>query len=326
MTDAARGLQLPSALPLTPGGAVVTVGTFDGVHRGHLAVLDVVRREAERRGARSVVVTFEPHPLRIINPEAAPRLLTTPEEKRELLEAAGLDHVVVLPFTRALANCSASEFVEEILIGRLRMVHLVIGYDHGLGRGRSGDVDALRRIGGEVGFGVDVVPAVLVEGEPISSTRIRAALEQGDIAFAAAGLGRPYSLSGRVVRGEGLGRRLGFPTANLEVSHPDKLLPREGIYAIRAALGEECLEGVLHLGPRPVFEGLSATVELHLFDFDRDIYGEALRVEFCAWLREILPFRSVADLVDAIRGDCAAARRLFAEGGGACQSACCGLK
>ncbi|HEX6940148.1 MAG TPA: bifunctional riboflavin kinase/FAD synthetase [Longimicrobiales bacterium] len=303
-----------------PPDSVITVGTFDGVHRGHVAVIDEVCDCARRLGVRSIVITFEPHPLRVVRPHEAPRLLTTPEERRELLAATGVDHVATLPFTRELATYSPERFVDEILIRRFGMIHLVMGYDHGLGRGRSGDVDTLRRIGGSRGFGVDVVPALTLDGEPISSTRIRKALERGDVVFAARALGRPYALRGRVIRGAGRGRELGFPTANLEPLGEHKLLPLEGIYAVRAhGAGARARDGVLHLGPRPTFEGEPPSIELHLFDFDGDLYGATLEVAFCGWIREIRGFAGIEPLVAAMREDCARARALFAAGRGACQ-------
>ncbi len=302
-----------------PPASVVTVGTFDGVHLGHLAVLDEVRREARRRDARSVVVTFEPHPLRVVRPQDAPRLLTTPVEKLSLLRAAGVDHVGTLRFTPELAGFSPRRFVAEVLIERFGMVRLVMGHDHGLGRGRSGNVDALREIGRELGFGLDVVPALVIDDAPISSTRIRQALDRGDVGFAARGLGRPYSIRGRVVRGAGRGRELGIPTANLDVDDAHKLLPLEGIYAVRARVDGPPLDGVLHLGPRPTFEREPPSVELHLFDFDGELYGRDVEVAFCARIREIRSFARIEALIAAMHDDCARARSLLAAGGGACQ-------
>lgn len=313
-------------VPEHPRGSVVTVGTFDGVHRGHWAVLQETRRWAEADGRRSVLATFHPHPLRIVRPEAAPPLLTTPEEKEEILAESGIDYAVFLPFTRDLSQYSPERFVDEVLIGRLHMRRLVIGYDHGFGRGRSGDVDTLRRIGQERGFEVHVVPAVLHDGEPVSSSRIRRALEAGDVVAAAEGLGRPYSLRAPVVRGDGRGRKLGFATANLAVPAADKLLPRPGIYAARALVRRQQREGVLHLGPRPTFSGAAPTIELHLFDFAEDIYGDELRVEFCAWIREIHRFSSVAELIEAMRADRDAARAALAAGTGACRRSEAGLQ
>lgn len=302
--------DIPSGLPPTPG-TVVTVGTFDGMHRGHWKVLEAVRRRAEDAGMPAVLATFHPHPLRVVRPHDAPPLLTTPREKVEILAESGLDYAVFLPFTEVLRSYPPERFVEEILIGRLRMRHLVIGYDHGFGRGRSGDVETLRDIGARVGFGVEVVDALEVEGGAISSSRIRAALAEGRVEDAAAALGRPYPISGRVVRGEGRGRGLGFPTANIHIADADKLIPREGVYAVTATIGGRSLPGVLHHGPRPQFEGAAPSVELHLLDFDRDLYGRDLRVEFRTWLREIRKFESVDALIEAIRGDCDRARTLL---------------
>ncbi len=307
-------------VPAAPNGAVVTVGTFDGVHRGHWQVLQETRRWAEADGRRSVLATFHPHPLRIIRPDVAPPLLTTPLEKEEILAESGIDYAVFLPFTRALAEYSPDRFVEEILIARLHLRRLVIGYDHGLGKGRRGDVDTLHRIGDRLGFEVHVVPAVNLDGQPISSSAIRRALQRGDVVAAGAGLGRPYSFRGPVVRGDGRGRRLGFPTANIEAPGPDKLLPREGIYAVRALVGGTTRDGVLHLGPRPVFQDAPPSIELHLFDFDAELYGEEVRVDFCERLRDIHAFASVRELIAAIRADCASARTLLARGAGACRS------
>lgn len=303
----------PPGLPRGERGSVVTVGTFDGVHRGHWEVLREVRRRADQAGRRAVLVTFDPHPLRIVRPEAAPPLLTTPVEKKEILAESGLDYAVFLTFTPALSRYSPRRFVEEVLIGRLRLEQLVIGYDHGFGRGRSGDVDTLRTIGAELGFEVDVVEAVGSDGGAVSSSAIRGALEAGDVKTAAAGLGRPYSLRGPVVRGEGRGRQLGFPTANVRVAGADKLLPLEGVYAVRGVLRDGPVDGVLHLGPRPTFRGSPPSVELHLFDFDADIYGEDIRIDFVARIRPIHRFATVPELVEAIRGDCEEARALLAQ-------------
>jgi riboflavin kinase/FMN adenylyltransferase len=192
------------------------------------------------------------------------------------------------------------------------MRHLVIGYDHGFGRGRSGDVEMLKRIAAEAGFGIEVVAAVESDGETVSSSRIRRLLQQGDVHEAGLALGRHYSLTGTVVRGEGKGRKLGFPTANLGLDHADKLVPHEGIYAVRAALRDRFVDGVLHLGPRPTFAGLPPSIELHLFDFDADIYGDRVVVRFVDRIRDIARFDSVDALVHAMERDCSEARRILA--------------
>ena len=302
---------LPHALPPDGRPAVVTVGTFDGVHRGHREVLEEIGRRAERLGGRSILVTFHPHPLRIVRPEHAPPLLTTVTEKRDILAQSGLEYVVFVPFTRTLQHYSARRFVEEILVQRLGMRELVIGYDHGFGRDREGGVGTLRQIGLELGFDVDVVKAVEVGGDPISSSRIRRLLADGDVAAAAPLLGRPYTLEGVVVRGERKGRELGFPTANIQVGDPEKMLPREGIYAVHGWVRGERVPGLLHLGPRPTFAGFAPTVELWLMDWSGDIYGDQVRVEFVERLRDILPFTSVDALVQAMHGDARCGREIL---------------
>jgi riboflavin kinase / FMN adenylyltransferase len=298
-------------MPLGRGGTVVTVGTFDGVHRGHVEVLRVLETAAAQRSAQSVILTFDPHPLRIVRPDVAPQLLTTPAEKIEILAQLPIDRVAFLHFTPRLAALEPREFVQEFLIGRLGMQHLVIGYDHGFGRDRSGNATALRAIADDIGFTMQVVSPVEAEGERVSSSRVRARVQAGDVLGAAAALGRPYSLTGTVVRGEGQGRKLGFPTANLGLDHPDKLLPHEGIYAVRAALRDRVVDGVLHLGPRPTFAGLAPSIELHLFDFETDIYGLRVRVDFIDHVREIARFESVDALITAMEHDCARAKELL---------------
>lgn len=296
-------------------GTVATVGTFDGVHLGHWTVLQEIRERAEAAGRRSVLVTFDPHPLRIVRPEEAPLSLTTPVEKKEILAESGLDSAVFLSFTKALSRYEPRRFVEEILVGRLRVEELVIGYDHGFGRDREGDPQSLQRMGDELGFDVDVVDPVSADGRAISSSRIRSLLAEGRIREANACLGRAYSVRGVVVRGEGRGRGLGFPTANLRVPEGDKLIPPQGIYAVRGVLRSGTYAGALHLGPRPTFKGSPPSIELHLLDFDADIYGEEVRVDFVEHLRGVEPFTSVEALVEQIREDVDEARRVLAAEG-----------
>ena len=308
MLEYAIDPKLPPGLPKDSNGTVVTVGTFDGVHRGHWAVLQEIRLRAKETGRRSVLVTFHPHPLQIVRPDEAPPLLTTPAEKKEILAETGLDYAVFLSFTHILAEYSPRRFVQEILLGRLGVQELVIGYDHGFGKGRSGDVLTLKDIGQDLKFTVDVVSPIRAGETPVSSTRIRNALLQGDVEEARAGLGRPYSIRGMVVRGEGRGRSLGFPTANLWVPVNGKLIPPPGVYAVRAGLRAGLFGGALHIGPRPTFRGSPPTIELHLMDFDGDLYGEEIRVEFISLLRDVRPFASASALVEQLRADVDAAR------------------
>jgi len=313
MIEYAIDPSLPPGLPRDGRGTVVTVGTFDGVHRGHWAVLQEIRLRAKETGRRSVLVTFHPHPLKIVRPDEAPLLLTTPTEKKEILAETGLDYAVFLPFTQVLAEYSPRRFVEEILIGRLGVQELVIGYDHGFGKGRSGDVLTLRDIGRDLRFTVDVVSPIRTGEAPVSSTRIRKALLEGDVESARRGLGRPYCIRGMVVRGEGRGRKLGFPTANLWVPVNGKLIPPPGVYAVRAGLRRGVFGGAIHIGPRPTFRGSPPTIELHLFDFDDDLYGEQIRVEFIRFIRDVRPFSSASALVDQLKLDVDVAREALVD-------------
>ncbi len=296
---------------------VVTVGTFDGVHRGHWAVLEEIARRAAACHGRSVLVTFEPHPLEVVNPAAAPQLLTVGDEKRAVLAESPVDHVVFLPFTPALAALPPERFVREELRRRFDLKELVIGYDHGFGRGRSGDVELLRRIGREDGFAVDVVAAVMMDGHPVSSTAIRRAVAGGDLAAAARGLGRRYSVTGRVEAGAGRGRGLGVPTVNLAPPHPKKLLPPDGVYAAYALWRGRRHGAMLNLGPRPTFGEAGRRLEAHLFEFEGDLLAETVTIEFVRRLRDVMRFASPAELKAQLERDRSEALRALTETGGA---------
>lgn len=299
------------SLPAEVGGTIVTVGTFDGVHRGHRDVLRQLVERGRAAGRPSVLVTFEPHPLEVVNPPVAPPLLTPGRERLEALADTGLDYVAVLPFTREIAAMDAETFVDAVLRDRFRMAELLMGYDHGFGRGRSGDVATLQQLGAARGIPVDVVPAVLsADGHAISSTLIRRAIAGGDLARAAAALGRPYAIGGTVVPGAGRGRTLGYRTLNLETASPRKLLPPEGVYAVRAVTPRGTFGGMMHLGSRPTFGESAPVLEVHLFDADGDFYGEWVRVDLVGWMREVRRFESPAALVAQLAKDEAAARSM----------------
>jgi riboflavin kinase/FMN adenylyltransferase len=298
-------------LPRAAEGTVVTVGSFDGVHVGHQGVIAEVARRARASHRASVLVTFEPHPLAVVNPQAAPLLLTTAWERREILAQLPLDYALFLRFDRRLAGLSPEEFVREVLLARCGVKELVFGYDHGFGRGRSGDVETLRRLGAELGFAVDAVPPVDVGGEPISSGRIRRAVAGGDLRTAARLLGRPYRVTGKVVPGEHRGRLLGVPTINLGEVPAEKLLPPDGVYAVWVEWRGGRVGGMMNQGGKPTFGDGRRSLEAHLFGFEGDLYGEWVAVEWVERLRDVRRFGSADELQDQLARDNARARAVL---------------
>jgi riboflavin kinase/FMN adenylyltransferase len=307
---------------------VLTIGSFDGVHRGHQALIGEVVHRARESGRLAALLTFHPHPAMVLAPHRAPRYLTTPGEKVALLEGLGVDVVVLLPFSKQMAATSASDFVQAF-VTHLRVAELWVGADFALGRGREGDVPRLRALGQEFGFEVHVVEPVVglaphglvverqstgkessASGQVVSSSRIRALLAEGRVEDATLLLGRYPILSGEVVVGAQRGRTLGFPTANLEVRR-ERAVPADGVYAVFAQLGTQRHLGVANVGVRPSFDNGQRTVETHIFDFDQDIYGCDLVVEFVARLRDERRFEDIQDLVDQITQDSEAARQIL---------------
>lgn len=279
-------------------GTVVTVGSFDGVHLGHRAVLAAALRKADEGGLASVAVTFEPHPARVLAPKKAPLRLTPGIERLESLAEVGLERLVVLRFDESLAALDFETFAREVLVRRYGMRELVIGPDHGFGRGRGGDRRTLPALGRRLGFGVTEVPPVPdARGTPISSSGIRAALAAGNLARAAEWLGRPYRISGRVVQGAGRGRTIGVPTLNLAPAGEDKALPPDGVYAARVEWAGGVADAMLNQGPRPTVGEAHRSIEAHLFDFDGVLYGRWVRIEWVARLRDVRRF----DSLDALR-------------------------
>lgn len=293
-----------------PSGPVVTVGTFDGVHVGHQMVVRYLLGRARALGAPSRVVTFDPHPRAVVRGEHVP-LLTTVAERVEKLAALGVDDTIVLPFTIELASMRAEDFVVDLLVRQLGVRELVIGYDHGFGRGREGDAELLRSLGARHGFTVDVIPPHLVEEHTVSSTLIRDLLVQkGDATAARALLGAPYRLSGTVVRGDQRGRLLGFPTANLETPG-DKVLPLGGVYAVRVLAGRDDWPGMLNIGARPTFDGVEQRVEVHLLGFEGDLYGQTLSLDFIERLRDERRFDGIEALKEQLNEDARRCTTLF---------------
>ena len=266
---------------------VVTSGTFDGVHIGHQTILNRLKEVAQREGGESVVLTFWPHPRLVLNPnDTELRLLSTFEEKAALLAQHGIDHLVKVPFTKEFSQLSSEQFIRQILVEHLGTRKLVIGYDHRFGRNREGSFEALKQDAPTYGFTVEEIPRQDIDEVGVSSTKIREALEKGDVQRAHEYLSRPYDLSGTVVRGDQIGRTIGFPTANLRVEHPNKLIPADGIYAVDVETQVGTRHGgMLYIGPRPTLDGQEKRIEVNLFDFKGDLYEQNLRVAFRARTR-----------------------------------------
>lgn len=284
--------------------SVVTTGTFDGVHLGHQAILRYLVDRARAIGGVPTVVTFSPHPREVVTGEPVP-LLTTLDERADLLEALGVERFVVLPFSRDLSLLEPEAYVEDVLRGTVGLREIVIGYDHRFGRGRAGDRATLERLGARDGFSVDVIPEQVERGITVSSTQIRRLLEAGDAAGAAALLGRPYRITGTVVHGDARGRLLGVPTANVEPTHRRKVVPKLGVYAVRATLRDGAtFGGMMNVGRRPTFESDGAVrAEVHLFDFAADLYGRTVCVDVVARLRDEMRFENVDALVARLGED-----------------------
>jgi riboflavin kinase / FMN adenylyltransferase len=305
MTQVSFGFPTPGTL----GPSHATIGSFDGLHRGHLALLKPLIAGARAAGATSVLVTFEPHPRCVVDPDHCPPNLTTLDEKTWLLDQLGLDHVVVIPFTPQLAALSPAAFMQRLLRG-MQLRRIVIGEDHRFGHGRRGDPGFLRRFGVKHGFTVEVAPTQVRGRAPISSSRIRRLLLLGQVRAAAQLLGRDYFMRSVVEHGVQRGRQLGFPTANLRIA-PNKLLPANGIYAVRVELADKTHAGALSLGFRPTFGGNSLTVEVFILDFDADLYDQLLTVWFVQRLRAEKRFALVASLQQQITRDVENARRIL---------------
>ena len=296
-------------LPQLAGGAVVTVGTFDGVHLGHRDILRHLVERSAALGLPPALVTFRPHPLEVVNPAAAPMLLTPDGEQLDAIVDSGDLTVIVLPFTAGLSRYSAAQFVVSLLVDRYHMREVVIGYDHGLGRGRGGDATVLAELGRRFRFGVQVVPPTLdPSGAPISSSAIRTSIAHGDLERARHSLGRSYAFRGTVVHGDQRGRELGYPTMNIELVSPRKLLPPDGVYAVRAQTRRGTFGGMMNLGGRPTFGDLGRTLEVHLFDVSGDWYGEAVSVELIRRLRDTVRFDGIEALVAQLARDASDAR------------------
>ncbi|GIK69731.1 MAG: bifunctional riboflavin kinase/FAD synthetase [Bacteroidetes bacterium] len=291
--------------------AVVTTGTFDGVHLGHQKIIHRLNEVAESVSGQSVVFTFFPHPRMVLYPDDySLQLLSTLEEKIGLLEKAGVQHLIIHPFDRAFSKLSSIEFVRDVLVNKLRVKKLVIGYNHQFGRNREGTYKHLKEFSPVYGFEVEEIPAKDVDNVNISSTKIREALNKGEVKVASAFLGRPYELSGVVVEGNKLGRTMGFPTANIFVNDKHKMIPADGVYAVRVLLENEQYKGMLNIGFGPTVQFSEKKIEVHLFNFSGDIYNKKVKVEFIEKLRDEKNFGSVEKLKEQLIKDAEIAQKI----------------
>ena len=277
--------------------AVVTIGTFDGVHIGHKKILDRLIRHATKSGLYSTVLTFFPHPRMVLQQDSGLKLLNTLEEKIAILEETGLECLVIHPFTKEFSRLSAEEFVVDNLFKELNAKKVIIGYDHRFGRNRNADIGDLREFGLELGFEVEEIPAQEINEVSVSSTKIRRALEEGDVATANRYLGYPYMLTGKIKKGKGLGRTLNFPTANLKIPEAYKLIPKNGAYVVKSTLDGTTLYGMMNIGVNPTVDGKNQSIEIHFFDYSQDLYGKLVRVDVLHRLRDEQKF----DSLDALR-------------------------
>ncbi len=290
-------------------GVVLTLGNFDGIHLGHQKILKTLKERAEKTGLPSVVYTFEPHPRKVVSPEKGPPLIITQEEKIALIEGFGIDYLLLAHFTKEFAATHPREFVEDVLAKRLRVREVWVGHDYSFGRGREGSVEYLKEMAERLGFRVGVIPAFKKEGVIVSSSLIRRLVKEGDVKRAATFLGRPFSLTGKVVKGEDRGTELGFPTANIEVR--EELLPKEGVYAGLSTIEGRRYQSVVNVGRAPTFDRKKTIVETHILDFSGIIYGKDIRVTFVDRIRDEKKFPTVEELTEQIKKDITMARRLL---------------
>lgn len=286
--------------------AVVTTGTFDGVHIGHRKILQQLNTVAQESGGESVLLTFYPHPRKVLQPDMELKMLNSQTEKIALLKDTGLQHLIIHPFTREFSRTRSLDFVKNILVEKLGAKKLVIGYDHHFGKNREGSFEHLKEYGPVYGFDVEEIPALDMEETTVSSTKIRRALEEGDLDTARAFLGYPYPVSGTVVKGEQIGQKLGYPTANIVLEDNEKIIPANGVYAVEVRFpseGTKVCGGMCNIGIRPTFGGKFQTIEVHIFDFSESIYGNLLELRFVKRLRSEKKFDQREQLIEQLTQD-----------------------
>lgn len=298
------------SIPQTP--SVVTIGTFDGVHIGHQKIIKKLTKKASEKDLISVVLTFFPHPRMVLQQNSSIKLLNTIAERKEILSALGLDYIYVQEFTTDFADLTAREFVKTILVDQLKAKHIIIGYDHHFGKNRAANIDDLRTFGTEFDFQVEEISAQDVEDVAVSSTKIRNALKSGDIQTATAYLGYNYYINGTVVEGKGIGKKMTFPTANINVDEIYKLIPKNGVYAVSSHYRGKTIYGMMNIGINPTFEADKRTIEAHFFDFNENLYGQNLKINFLDRLRDERKFESVEALMAQLTQDRTHAKQIIA--------------
>ena len=294
--------------------SIITIGTFDGVHIGHQEIIKNLVKSASKKADKSVILTFFPHPRMVIQTGVDLKLLTTLQEKITLLEKTGLDFLVIEPFTRDFSRLTALDFVRKILVQQLKLKKLVIGYDHHFGRNREGDFEQLQEYGSVYGFEVEEIPVQDIQNIAVSSTKIRKALEEGNIEKANLYLGYEYMLTGTIIHGKGLGKKWKYPTINIHIKESYKLIPKSGVYIIKTTIHDTNIFGIMNIGYRPTIDGKHQTIEVHLLDFNADLYGEDIQVALTYRLRDEQKFSSVDELFAQIKRDESNARELISNG------------
>lgn len=282
---------------------VVTIGTFDGVHAGHRVLLNRLTQTAKALDCDSAIFTMFPHPRMVLQPHIDIKLIQSIKEREQVLEKVGIDHLVIEPFTKDFSRMEAEDFVQNILVNILNAKKVIIGYDHRFGRNRVADVNDLHRFGAEYGFEVEEVSAQEVDEIAVSSTKIRRALEEGDLDTANRYLGDPFTLTGTIAKGRGLGRTFGYPTANLEIEENYKLIPKNGVYIVKARIGNSPVYGVMNIGTNPTVGGSQRTIETYFMNFEGDLYGQNLQIELLSRIRDEIHFGSTKELTAAIAED-----------------------
>jgi riboflavin kinase/FMN adenylyltransferase len=285
--------------------SIVTIGTFDGVHLGHQKIIKRLVELKQKQGGETVLFTFDPHPRKILFPEQKDlKLITTTDEKCELLKHFGVDRVLVFPFTNEFSQMQAQDYISDIIVKGLKTKTLVIGYDHRFGSNREGNIDTLKELSTIYNFNVEEIPAQEINQLNVSSTRIRKAIEEGDVQTANNYLGYTFFISGLVVKGKQLGRTIGYPTANIFIENPDKLIPKIGVYAVNVNIENKLYKGMLNIGTNPTTDTDNAIkIEVNIFDFDKDIYGQKIKVEFVKRIRNEEKFANLDELKQALAND-----------------------